>query len=207
MLLCSALYLTIKDDTTQQTMSETQIREAAEELGMIDNPVLSQLTTETNKEQTEAESTATTEEQTTEQNADKQEQTTEQTVATEETMEKENSTEKENSMEKENSKEDASSEESATQVVSSSKKEQESKAADNGQKEQDTSSTSITIEVKKGEGSDTVSKKLEEAGLVPNAKEFDKYLMANGYDKKITAGTHQIPAGADKEEIAKSLCR
>ena len=198
MLLCSALYLTIKDDTTQQTMSETQIREAAEELGMIDNPVLSQLTTETDKEQTEAEATATTEEQSTKEKTDKQEQTTEQ-------MTEQTATTESSSTDKAHGEED-SGEEPATQVVSSSKKEQENKAAGDIEDEQNTS-TSITIEVKKGEGSDTVSKKLAEAGLVPNAKEFDKYLMANGYDKKITAGTHQIPAGAEKEEIAKSLCK
>lgn len=202
MLLCSALYLTIKDDTTQQAMSETQIREAAEELGMIDNPVLSQLTTETDKEQKEAESTATTEEQTSEQKTDKQDQTTEQTT---EQMKEQTAATEESSTDKAHG-EEASGEDSATQANSSSKKEQESKTADNGRDDQNTS-TSITIEVRKGEGSDTVSKKLEEAGLVSNAKEFDKYLMANGYDKKITAGTHQIPTGAEKEEIAKSLCK
>ncbi len=63
----------------------------------------------------------------------------------------------------------------------------------------------ITIIVEKGNGSDTVAKKLAEFGLVSNAAEYDRYLMANGYDRRIAAGTHKIPKGASDEEIAKLL--
>lgn len=63
----------------------------------------------------------------------------------------------------------------------------------------------ITIMVDKGNGSDTVARRLAEAGLVPNANEYDKYLMANGYDRRIAAGVHKIPKGASDEEIAKLL--
>ena len=41
---------------------------------------------------------------------------------------------------------------------------------------------------------------------VLRANEYDKYLMANGYDKKIRTGEHMIPAGATWEEMAKILC-
>lgn len=60
----------------------------------------------------------------------------------------------------------------------------------------------VTIVVDKGNGSDTVARKLADAGLVSNALEYDKYLMANGYDRRIAAGTHKIPKGASNEEIA-----
>ena len=64
---------------------------------------------------------------------------------------------------------------------------------------------SIVIVVNSGDGSDTVARRVYEAGLVANASEFDKYLMANGYDRKITVGNHKIPASATEEEIAKNL--
>lgn len=64
----------------------------------------------------------------------------------------------------------------------------------------------ITVVVERGSGSDTVARKIEAAGLVANASEFDRYLCNNGYDKKISAGTHKIPINAREEEIAKILC-
>jgi len=64
----------------------------------------------------------------------------------------------------------------------------------------------VLITVNRGEGSDTVSRRLQEAGLVADAYEYDRYLMANGYDKRIGAGEHTIPAGATWEDIAKILC-
>lgn len=64
----------------------------------------------------------------------------------------------------------------------------------------------ITIVVERGNGSDTVARKIEAAGLVANASEFDRYLCNNGYDKRISAGNHKIPINAREEEIAKILC-
>lgn len=63
----------------------------------------------------------------------------------------------------------------------------------------------ISIEVKSGESSFTICQKLEDAGLVASASAFDSYLCQNGYDKKLKAGTHEIPAAAQPEEIAKIL--
>lgn len=64
----------------------------------------------------------------------------------------------------------------------------------------------ITVVVERGSGSDTVARKIEAAGLVANASEFDRYLCNNGYDKRISAGNHKIPIDAREEEIAKILC-
>lgn len=64
----------------------------------------------------------------------------------------------------------------------------------------------ITVVVERGNGSDTVARKIEAAGLVANASEFDRYLCNNGYDKRISAGNHKIPINAREEEIAKILC-
>lgn len=67
--------------------------------------------------------------------------------------------------------------------------------------------TSVTIEIRSGESSVTVSRSLAEAGLVDSADSYDSYLCRNGYDKKIRAGVYEIPAGATDEEIAKIITR
>lgn len=63
----------------------------------------------------------------------------------------------------------------------------------------------VVIEIRSGEGSGTVSRRLEEAGLVEDAAAYDKYLCQNGYDKKIRVGLHEINADATDEEIAKAI--
>lgn len=61
------------------------------------------------------------------------------------------------------------------------------------------------ITVYGGDGSDTVARRLAEAGVVSSAAEYDAYLCANGYDVRICTGEHFIPAGATYEEIADIL--
>lgn len=63
----------------------------------------------------------------------------------------------------------------------------------------------IMIEVNKGDGSFTVCKRLEEAGLIASATSFDTFLCENGYDKRIRSGSFEIPADADPEQIARIL--
>lgn len=63
----------------------------------------------------------------------------------------------------------------------------------------------VTIQVESGNGSDTVSRKLADAGLVENAETFDRYLCNHDYDYKITVGKHTIPAGSTYDEIARIL--
>lgn len=60
----------------------------------------------------------------------------------------------------------------------------------------------VVFVINKGNGSDTVARKLYEAGLVENAGDYDKWLIANGYDRRISAGTFEIPKGASEAEIA-----
>lgn len=67
------------------------------------------------------------------------------------------------------------------------------------------SGETVSITVKSGEGSYSVCKKLEAAGLVESAASYDTYLYERGYDKRIIAATYEIPAGADEEQIAKII--
>ena len=56
-----------------------------------------------------------------------------------------------------------------------------------------------------GEWSYRVSQKLENLGLVSDAKKFDQYLEDNGYSSKIKIGHYTISKDADFEEIAKEI--
>lgn len=62
-----------------------------------------------------------------------------------------------------------------------------------------------TLEIVRGDDSGTVSRKLQNAGIVENATEFDAFLMQHGYDKKISIGTVKIQKGASWVEIAEKL--
>ncbi|MGN0365260.1 MAG: hypothetical protein ACI4E5_04880 [Suilimivivens sp.] len=64
----------------------------------------------------------------------------------------------------------------------------------------------VVIEVKSGEGSYTVCQKLEKEGLISSASDFDTYLCSNGYDRKLRVGSHEIPADAEPERIARIMC-
>jgi len=67
------------------------------------------------------------------------------------------------------------------------------------------SGENVTITIRSGESSVTVSKTLEAAGLVENASAYDRFLCENGYDRKIRVGTYEIPVGASEEEIAEII--
>lgn len=69
------------------------------------------------------------------------------------------------------------------------------------------SGTDISVTVSAGSGSRTVCNRLEEAGVITDAVEFDKYLCDQGYSKRICVGTFEIPADASWEEIAKIITR
>lgn len=66
---------------------------------------------------------------------------------------------------------------------------------------------STTFTVSSGQSSYTVSKALVEAGLVEDALDFDQYLVDNGYSKRISPGTYEIPLNSTQEEIAKIITR
>lgn len=59
------------------------------------------------------------------------------------------------------------------------------------------------VTIVNGDGSYTVAKKLEQAGVVASAASFDTYLCEHGYDKKLRTGTFHIPANATDEQIAR----
>ena len=69
----------------------------------------------------------------------------------------------------------------------------------------DGAAESYLLNIVKGDDSGTVARKLQNAGLVENATEFDAFLMQHGYDKKISVGVVEIPLNATWMEIAQKL--
>ena len=66
--------------------------------------------------------------------------------------------------------------------------------------------SSYTFEIKAGDSSYQVAYRLQQAGLVADARDFDNYLCSKGYDRKLKTGSYEIPETATEEEISEILC-
>lgn len=67
--------------------------------------------------------------------------------------------------------------------------------------------TSITVTISGGEGSNAVGSKLQQAGVVDSGSRFNHYLESNDYDNIIQPGTYSIPSGSTYEEIAQIITK
>ena len=189
--------------TAMEPMTDSEIIQRAKELGMVEG-TLADGKTETS-EMTEAQElekvietvleTETVE--IVEEESKTQEKTETEAVAIEESKNLKESTDIKESKE---TKESTAIKESKETKESTSVKESSEKKAD-------TSVATVTFTIPSGCGSYEVAKLLEENGLIKNAVEYDTFLCANDYDRKISSGTYQIPVGADGETIAKIITK
>lgn len=125
--------------------------------------------------------------------------TQEEPVSEEETaldVETENASEHEQTSENviEDVIEDNKSEEMQSEEIESKESEAETEHTD-----------AVIIKIVSGDDSGTVARKLQVAGLIENASEYDAYLMQHGFDKKISVGTVEIEKGSTWLEIAQKL--
>lgn len=182
-ILVTAVFFLLGGNS-KQTMSDEMIKERAKELGMVESTVLADMSVSTEETQKTEEEIEETEEAAESSQSESLEAETE-SVMPEETTEVETALEI------------VTEEETVSEEEAVSEEELSKETAPTGQM--------ISIVVNKGEGSDTVSQRLHDAGLVDDPYEYDRYLMQNGYDKRISAGEHMVPAGADWQEIATIL--
>ena len=173
----------------KQNMSDEEVIKRARELGMVESTLLTNLPDQ-GKEETQPEESKMQETQPEE---SKMQETQPEETKPEETKPEE--TKPEESKAEETKPEESKAEET---------KPEESQPEETQNKETD---KMVNIVITKGESSTSVSKSLQKAGLVEDAAAFDKYLCANGYDKKIVTGTYEIPIGASEEEIAHLITR
>ena len=60
----------------------------------------------------------------------------------------------------------------------------------------------VRIEIKAGDSSEVVSRRLEKAGLVESANKFNRYLLNKNLTKVLRIGTFELEIGMSIEEIA-----
>ncbi len=106
---------------------------------------------------------------------------------------------------KESSPEEKVEDNKDTAEIDNKKEEIKEAARDEKKSEDDKSKKPYNLTVERGYSSDRVAGILEDAGVIDNAAAFDRYLCSNGYDKRISVGSYQIPAGADYSTVAKLI--
>ena len=184
----------------KQTMSDEMIKERAKELGMIENTVLADMNDVDENEMIETDYVETVEPESVLEVETSLEEVTTQQTSSETVVDETEELIEETTVEK-------VQEESSTvmETQSQSSLEQE-ESIEEIQNVKPVDGQVISIVVNKGEGSDTVSQRLYDAGLVDDPYAYDKYLMQNGYDRRIGSGEHLIPVGSSWQEIAQFLC-
>lgn len=66
-------------------------------------------------------------------------------------------------------------------------------------------SSEVSFTVKSGESSDTVAFNLYKAGLVDDATAFNRYMVSKGFDSRLRTGNFEIKTGASYDDILKIL--
>lgn len=92
-----------------------------------------------------------------------------------------------------------------TKAPATTKATEATKAAQTPQREETENGTYVTIEIGASDWSNHVASKLQAAGLVESASDFDQYLIQHGYESIIASGTHRFKVGSSYAELAKEL--
>lgn len=190
----------------KSSLSNEEIKEKAKALGMVESTVLTQMSEEDTKEEMPAEETTQeatseieTEEATTMTEAETEEATTEAATPAPTTEPTPEPTIEPTAKPTASPAATSTTEQDVSMGGKVSGTENDSKTTEK------VTGNQITITVGSGESSYAVCSDLEAAGLIASASDFDTYLCQGGYDKKIRAGSHSIPADAEPESIAKIL--
>lgn len=189
-IIVTALIMGIAAGDGGRPLTDAEIREAALKLGMVesDSLKLTDIQPVSREPEESRESGNVQEEEESRESGEAQE--------TEELRENEDVPEEE-------SREEGESQENEDVPEEESREDGESQTDESNQETGET----VTITVQSGSGSRTVCNQLAEAGLIENAAEFDRYLIDNGYSKRICVGTYEIEVGVNEEEIAKIITK
>lgn len=192
-----------------EELTDAEIKMRAAQLGMVEESVLADiqkdndLVKETMDKVDFAESMPESESAVDVENMDDVQNVGEETVNIEDTVTEPEQDTENNGEEIANTEETENSEESITSPEENAENTEETTKPE---VENEQVESYIVISIKSGNGSEVVSQRLFEAGLVNSASEYNKYLVKNGYDRKLRVGEHEIPVGATEEEMAKILC-
>ena len=203
----TSLILGIGLGSRKETLSNEEIKERARALGMVEEPVtVAEAAAQQEEEAQEAEATVTT---VPEENAEGDAETivsAEPEVSSEPAVSVSAAPE---ASEEPNASAASEPEASAEPEAGATPEAGVKPVANEAEEDSGTAPAKeiVDITINPGEGSYTISSKLEQSGLIDDASEYDAYLCDNGYHTKLRAGVHKIPMGSTREEIAKLLCR
>ena len=218
-MIVTALVLSFGVKSENKTMTDAEVRARAKELGMVEES--EKLKDAVSKEAVNGEEAAAevtdsaNEDQTAEEVTEPNEVKADGTDKSEEPVEvekpeatKDDAGKPEEVTEepvKESSPEEKVEDDKDAAEIDNKKEEIKEAARDEKKSEDDKSKKPYNLTVERGYSSDRVAGILEDAGVIDNAAAFDRYLCSNGYDKRISVGSYQIPAGADYSTVAKLI--
>lgn len=188
-ILAATLVFAATGNKGAQAMTDSEMLAGVEELSEQESDIPTQ------EQEVSTQSPAESKEET-EQSLAENEETAEQSLA-----ENEEETEQPLAESEEETEQSLAESEETAEQLSAKNKETEEMIFDEPQVQTDT----VIITINRGDASETVSKKVEQAGLVDSAQEYNSFLCNNGYDKKLRVGKHLIPVGAGETEIAEIL--
>lgn len=192
-IVVTALLMGIALSGGKEKMTDEEIRQRAQEMGMVDgNVVLADMPDNQEKDEEENEE------------GDSQESLSENEIADNgNSAEDMPSGNRETENNKETGNEEPVSGEAGDELTPQEGEEDIREDGNgNSQGENEIVNEIITITINSGDGSRVVANKLLQAGLIDDAAAYDAFLCQNGYDKRLKTGRHDIPAGASDEEIA-----
>lgn len=65
----------------------------------------------------------------------------------------------------------------------------------------------VVLTISPGDGSDRLSVKAQELGLVESSSDFDTFLISNGYANRLRVGSYEVKVGSSYEEIVAAIFR
>ena len=165
--------------TTKNTLSDSEIKQRALKLGMIEKK------------------------DTIDQILEKKDVVTSSAIATQGTESNQDQSQK-----TDNPSEDAQvKKQNDNQVKTETKKEVSSSKMDKKQQQPKSTNEIVLVEIKPGMWSDEIAKTFYDLQLVKDSEEFDSFLCDNGYASLIRVGSYKVPKGATYEEIAKIITK
>lgn len=207
-MVVTAFILSVVIDKDTKTMSDDEVIARAKQLGMVESTVLSQMATQNQGEEKEPEDIGNGEFEPENDVENAAENAAETEPVNSENESESVSDEGEDSAEQTDVEESEADREPTEEDREATEADREATEEDREEVEGDSVETAtVTIVITPGESSESVSRSLEEAGLVESAKAFDKFLCDNGYDNVIAVGTYRISPGATEEEIAKIITK
>lgn len=201
-IVVAAVLMGIALGGDKERLSDDEIMARAKALGMVESSVLADLNKEKeteNNPENDTQSEAEDETQEPSQDEPVKEPQSEQQTDPEE--EQQSEPEKEQQSEPKDEPQTEPEKEPQTEPDNQPDAEAQNPPQEDAQEEY------VTLVIERGESSVSVSRSLAELGLVESAKDYDRYLCSNGYDKSIKVGTHKIKVGSTEKEIAEIISR